>query len=135
MNSALNQSSPQCQRIDKWLWCARFYKSRSLAAKIVSSGAVRLQRSDQTVRIEKPSALVQPNDQLSFLRGDRLTVVEVRALATRRGPASEAQTLYLDLSPPPSPKAPSENKPFAREKGLGRPTKRDRRAIDAIKDC
>lgn len=124
-------AGPASQRIDKWLWCARLFKTRTLAAKIVSAGGVRLTRASETTRIEKPSAMIRIGDQVAFMIGDRVKVIEVQAFALRRGPASEAQVLYADRSPPPKdlpPEALGE-----RGKGAGRPTKKERRAVDRLK--
>ena len=125
------------QRIDRWLWCARFFKTRALAAKYVGEGHIRLSRAsapdDQNaIRIEKPSALVRAGDTLVFTLHDRLRIIKVNACATRRGPAVEAATLYEDQSPPP-PKKERTPAPFARDAGAGRPTKRERRALDALR--
>ncbi|MEL7114873.1 MAG: RNA-binding S4 domain-containing protein [Pseudomonadota bacterium] len=87
-------------RIDKWLWYARFFKTRSLAAKLVTGGHVRV----NSTRVSKASAAVGPGDVLTFPQGSRIRVVELVETGTRRGPAPEAQTLYTDLSPPPEPK-------------------------------
>jgi ribosome-associated heat shock protein Hsp15 len=111
-------------RVDKWLWHARFFKTRSLAAKIVASGAVRLNGT----RIAKSAVLVGHADVLTFTKGDTVWVVRVLEIGTRRGPASEAQSLYEDLSPPPPPKVEQQSVP--RYDGGGRPTKRDRRKMD-----
>ena len=108
-------------RIDKWLWQARFFKTRSLAAKVVSGGHVRV-NSD---KIDKPARNVGPGDVLTFAQGRDVRIVRIVALGTRRGPASEAQTLYEDLSPPRND-APA-NPGF---EGKGRPTKKERRQID-----
>lgn len=121
------------QRLDRWLWCARFFKTRTLAARFVGDGNVRVTRNDNTVRAGKPSFPIREGDTLVFTRGDRLRIIKVLAHAARRGPASEAQTLYTDESPPPPPRGERTSGPFAREKGAGRPTKKDRRAIDALK--
>ena len=126
------------QRIDRWLWCARFFKTRALAAKYVGEGHIRLSRAsapdDQNaIRVEKPSALVRAGDTLVFTLHDRLRIIEVNACATRRGPAAEAATLYEDQSPPPPPKKERSPAPFARDAGAGRPTKRERRALDALR--
>ncbi|MFQ5562293.1 MAG: RNA-binding S4 domain-containing protein [Parvularculaceae bacterium] len=121
------------QRIDKWLWCARFFRTRSVAAKFVAGGGVRLTRAAATQRIEKPSALVRPGDSIAFALGPRLRVIEICALADRRGPASEARALYNDNSPPPPLKRETVRSAGVREKGAGRPTKKDRRALDALK--
>lgn len=119
-------SPPGTQRLDKWLWFARVTKSRTLAAGLVSDGRVRLNRE----RVEKPSATVRAGDVLTVGVGARVRVLEVIAPGHRRGPASEAQTLYRDLTPPAPPKDEAETAPAAREAGSGRPTKRDRRQID-----
>ncbi|MEM7547670.1 MAG: RNA-binding S4 domain-containing protein [Pseudomonadota bacterium] len=79
-------------RIDKWLWQARFFKTRSLAAKIVAKG-VRLNGQ----RNSKTHALLRPGDVLTFSQGTDIRVVRVLALGDRRGPAAEAQTLYEDI--------------------------------------
>ena len=105
-------------RIDKWLWHARFLKTRSLATKVVSGGHVRVNGD----KISKPAFNVGAGDTLTFPQGNRIRVIEVAALATRQGPATEAATLYLDKTPetdyvPPNP----------RYEGSGRPTKKDRR--------
>jgi len=85
---------PGRQRIDKWLWHARFFKTRSLAARICRDGRVR--RNGDVV--PKPRALVEPEDVLTFIQGERVRVVRILALAERRGPATEARALYEDLS-------------------------------------
>lgn len=84
-------------RLDKWLWYARLTKSRSDAQDLAESRHLRL---DGRV-IERASALVRPGQVLSFPWNDRVKIVRVEALADRRGPFSEAQHLYTDLSMPP----------------------------------
>lgn len=108
-------------RIDKWLWHARFYKTRSLAAKQVGAGHVRVNGA----KISKPSQNVSIGDVLTFAQGDRIRVVRVEALSLRRGPAPEAQMLYFDMTEP-------QEKPPANPKfeGKGRPDKKQRRALD-----
>ncbi|MCI5045498.1 MAG: RNA-binding S4 domain-containing protein [Aquisalinus sp.] len=127
---------PASQRIDKWLWCARFFKTRSLAGKAVAAGDMRLTRGEQTQRIIKASFSVQQDDTIAFTRHTRLFIVRVKSCALRRGPAPEAQALYEDLSPPPPPK-PEKNlaavSNFEREKGAGRPTKKDRRDLEKVR--
>jgi ribosome-associated heat shock protein Hsp15 len=114
-------------RVDIWLWRARFFKTRSLAAKAVSAGTIRIDRNGAPARLDKPSALVRPGDVLSFARSDGLVrVVEVTAFGERRGPASEAMTLYVDRTPAA---APARSEPSLAER-KGRPTKKDRRALD-----
>jgi ribosome-associated heat shock protein Hsp15 len=83
-------------RIDKWLWQARFFKTRSLAARVVAEGKVRRNAE----RVEKPAQAVGSGDTLTFPQGNRIRVVRILAIGTRRGPAAEAQALYDDLAPP-----------------------------------
>jgi ribosome-associated heat shock protein Hsp15 len=128
-----NVAGEESQRIDQWLWRARFFKTRTLAAKFVSDGNVRVTRNGDTTRIDKASANIRPGDTLVFTRNDHLKIVAVLACAPRRGPASEAQQLYEDQSPPPPPREKRTPPAFEREKGAGRPTKKDRRAIAALK--
>jgi len=125
--------APDSQRIDKWLWCARFFKTRSLASKFVSTSQMRLTRDQNTSRIEKPSFMIRAGDELAFSIGERLKIILVEACGVRRGPASEAQTLYTDHTPPPPPRAEKPTPIFEREKGAGRPTKKDRRDMDRLK--
>ena len=90
-------------RIDKWLWQARFFKTRSLAAGVVSSGHLRL----NGVKMAKPGHDVRPGDVLTFAQASRIRVVRVLAPGTRRGPAEEARTLYADLDAGPEDAGPS----------------------------
>ncbi len=121
------------QRVDSWLWHARFFRTRTLAAAIVSAGKVRLTRNGVTSRIKKTSHLVRPGDDLTFPKARQIRIIRIMALAGRRGPAAEAQTLYEDLTPPPLPKAERPPKPAPRELGSGRPTKKERRALDRLR--
>src|SRR5271166_6956466 len=84
-------------RIDVWLWRARFFKTRSLAAHTVEDGGVRLSRGGALTPIEKPSRAVRPGDVLTFAQGTRWLAVKVEALGARRGPAPEARALYTML--------------------------------------
>ena len=121
-------------RLDKWLWHARFVKSRGLAAKLVSETGVRVNGT----RAAKPAAAVRPGDVLTFALGRHVRVIRILALGTRRGPAPEAQALYDDLDPPaPRAAEPEPGTPApaaAREPGAGRPTKAQRRALDRQRD-
>jgi len=83
-------------RIDKWLWQARFFKSRSLATKLCSGGTVRVNRTP----VAKPHQKVRIGDVLTFPQGRSVRVVRIVALGVRRGSAVEARALYDDLSPP-----------------------------------
>jgi ribosome-associated heat shock protein Hsp15 len=81
-------------RIDVWLWRARFFKTRSLAARIVEDGGVRLARGGARTPIGKPSRAVRCGDVLIFAQGTRWLAVKVEALGARRGPPPEARALY-----------------------------------------
>jgi ribosomal 50S subunit-recycling heat shock protein len=87
-------------RIDVWLWRARFFKTRSLSAKVCDEGRVRLTRAGVESRIDKPSRTVRPGDQIIFAMGGRLTAIRVEALGERRGPPAEARLLYAPLDEP-----------------------------------
>ena len=95
----MNEPRPTI-RVDKWLWYARFFKTRGLASKTVTGGHLRVNSN----RVTKASHSVGANDTLTFSQGDRIRVVQILDIGTRRGPAPEAQTLYDDLTPAP-PKA------------------------------
>jgi len=121
-------------RLDRWLWYARFFKSRSAASRLCASGKVRVNR--QIIR--KAHHAARPGDVLTFPQGRNIRVVRIAQLGSRRGPASEAQTLYEDLAPPQSKAASADTgadrgKVAPRESGAGRPTKAERRAIDRLK--
>ena len=85
--------APPSIRLDKWLWQARFCKSRGVAARLVADGAVRV----NAVRVTKPATAVRVGDGLSFAQGGRVRASASSALGTRRGPAPEARLLYADL--------------------------------------
>jgi ribosomal 50S subunit-recycling heat shock protein len=87
-------------RVDVWLWRARFFKTRTLAAKVVEDGRVRLTRTGQETRLDKPARPVKVGDALVFALGGRLTAVRVEALGDRRGPPAEARALYSPLDSP-----------------------------------
>jgi ribosome-associated heat shock protein Hsp15 len=110
-------------RLDKWLFHARFVKSRSLAAGLIEGAGVRVNGQ----RIAKPAYAVGPQDVLTFAVGTRVRVVRVLDIGERRGPAPEAQALYDDLSPPPPPPDLSRPVPVAG----GRPDKAARRRFAA----
>lgn len=91
-------------RIDKWLWQARFCKSRTLAATFVEGGKVRLNGS----RLTKPAHLVGIGDVLTFPQGNAIKVITILAIGTRRGPAPEAQALYREQGETSVPRAPDQ---------------------------
>jgi ribosome-associated heat shock protein Hsp15 len=83
-------------RIDVWLWRARFFKTRSLAARAVEAGSVRLMRGGSGRLVAKPAEGVGPGDMLTVAAGRMLRTVRVLALGERRGPATEARALYAE---------------------------------------
>lgn len=115
-------------RLDKWLWHARFFKTRSLAATRVVAGDVRVNGE----RTQKRSQMVGPSDALTFAQGDHIRVIQIEAIGQRRGPAPEAQSLYTDLSPP-EPRIKNTAPINPGYEGKGRPTKRNRRILDLSK--
>jgi ribosome-associated heat shock protein Hsp15 len=122
--------SETSQRLDKWLWCARFFKSRSLAAKFCEEARLRV--SGQLTH--KAHFGIRPGDVLTFPLGPHIRVIKILALALRRGPAPEARALYDDLSCPVSLDSAATNPDIGRrDAGSGRPTKAERRAIDRLR--
>lgn len=105
-------------RADKWLWQARFFKSRGRAAAVVEAGHLRV----NGVRAGKPAQTVRIGDVLTFMQESAVRVVRVAGLGTRRGPADEARALYDDLSHP------FVAQPGAPEPLSGRPDRNARRA-------
>ncbi len=92
----MSETADTC-RVDVWLWRARFFKTRSLAARIVEEGGVRVSRGGARIPLDKPSRSVHCGDVLTFAQGPRWIAVKVEALGVRRGPASEARTLYIEV--------------------------------------
>jgi len=88
-------------RLDKWLWCARFFKSRALATRFCAEVGVRINRHP----VMKPHHAIRPGDVLTFALGSNIRVVRIHALAERRGPPHAARELYDDLSTTPRPGA------------------------------
>ncbi|MDO6590266.1 RNA-binding S4 domain-containing protein [Loktanella sp. D2R18] len=114
----MTEAPRQTIRLDKWLWQARFFKSRSLAAGVVTSGKVRIDGNP----VSKPARGVGAGDVLTFTQADATKVVRILGLGTRRGPAPEAQALYEDMSPV------VERRPYnPGGDRKGRPTKKQRR--------
>lgn len=134
--AAPRPASETAQRLDKWLWFARIAKSRTLAATAVSEGKVKVNR----VKADKPSQTVKIGDVITSRINRTVRVLRVAGLGQRRGPATEAQGLYEDLTPPSQPTGEPAGADAAstawgaRAAGAGRPTKRDRRLIDGFKD-
>jgi len=130
----LLEQASSALRLDKWLWYARFFKTRSLATKLISSGKLRINGEVTS----KPHRHVQIGQVLTFAQGAHIRVIRVEQLASRRGPAPEAELLYTDLDPPQKQNtdaASSAQPDFEhRQTGSGRPTKRDRRQTARLKD-
>lgn len=123
-------AGPQKQRLDRWLFFSRALKSRTLAQKLIESGAVRV-NSERTLA---PDHRVGAGDVLTMTVNRRLLVWRILDCGSRRGPATEAVLLYEDLSPPPLPRHPDDALPLAvREPGTGRPTKKQRRDTDSYR--
>ncbi|QFY61753.1 RNA-binding S4 domain-containing protein [Rhizobium grahamii] len=117
------------QRIDKWLFFTRMVKSRSLAQSHVQSGHVRINGA----RVLQPSQMVKIGDKIELTLERRDVILQVKAGGERRGPYEEARLLYDDLSP--SPEETAKLTPYEqaiRAAGAGRPTKKERRAIDRL---
>ncbi len=119
-------------RLDKWLWAARFFKTRSLAQQAIEAGRVRLAGERA-----KPAKEVSPGDRLSIRIGDAEWEVTLRALSERRGPAAQARTLYEE-----SEESARRREARRAERVLtveparelhGRPTKRDRRNLERLR--
>lgn len=114
----MNTEPRQTIRLDKWLWHARFFKSRSIAAGVITSGKVRV----DGVPVSKPARAVGAGVVLTFSQADATKVVRILGCGERRGPAPEAQLLYEDMSPV------VERRPYnPGGDRKGRPTKKDRR--------
>ncbi len=121
-------------RIDKWLWAARFFKTRSLAAKAVDGGKVRLNGAGA-----KPSRELKAGDELEIRIGELEWVIEVRALSRQRGPAAQAALLYIERADSRARReaaiAMRKAAPHPGAKVKGRPTKKDRRQIRRFTDA
>jgi ribosome-associated heat shock protein Hsp15 len=119
-------------RLDKWLQVARVFKTRSQATRACALG--RVQVNGAPAKAHRPLAV---GDRVEVAQADRQRVLEVRRLHDRTLPKAEARELYEDHSPPPPPRDSLERllarPPVRRERGAGRPTKRERRQIDRLR--
>ena len=119
-------------RLDKWIWYARFIKSRTLATKLCNSGKVRV----NGMLVKKAHQVIRSGDVLTFPLGPDIRVIKILHLGARRGPAKEAQALYEDLQPIVRTEINKEfvfpMGPAKRDPGSGRPTKSERRAIERL---
>lgn len=125
------QNDEQAVRIDKWLWAARLFKTRSLARDAIEAGHVRV--NDTRCR---PSRLARVGDRLNVVRGDATIELIVKALSDQRGPATVAQTLYEETAASVEERSHREQAGVDREHGQheagSRPTKRDRRKLQRL---
>ena len=128
-------SEIQSMRLEKWLWCARFYKTRSLAVEEIGKGRVTVNKANA-----KASREIRPGDTIDLRQGSIPKEVIVRSLSNMRGPAPVAQLLYEE-----TPQSLAQREQLAEQRRLapepadalaalhaGRPTKRDRREIDRV---
>lgn len=113
-------------RVDKWLWYARFFKTRGLASKQVTAGHVRI----NSAKISKAAHQVGAGDTLTFPQGTIIRVVEILELGVRRGPAPEAEKLFHDRTP-----VQEKRPPAIKTARKGRPTKKDRRGMLLSRDA
>ena len=116
----------EAQRIDKWLWHARFAKTRTAAQKLAISGQIRVNRDKN----DSASRIVKIGDVLTVAQGSVVRVVRIAGIGERRGPATEAQRLYDEVTPPLKSTAPAAPAPVL---SGARPNKRDRRALQELK--
>ena len=117
------------QRLDKWLFFTRLQKSRSIAQKTIETGDVRVNGA----RINQPSFGVKPGDVVLLSLDRRDLTVRVLLPGDRRGPFEEARLLYEDLTPPQvAGERPTPFEQATRERGSGRPTKKERREVDRL---
>lgn len=90
------ESNGRPRRLDKWLWCARQFKTRSLAARFVAEENVRVTRAGATQRVDRPAFALHLGDEISYLTGERLIVLSVLGFSERRGSPEFARTLFSD---------------------------------------
>ncbi|WP_156753646.1 RNA-binding S4 domain-containing protein [Actinokineospora pegani] len=115
-------------RVDRWLWAVRLTKTRSDAAAACRGGHVRVND-----RPAKPATPISPGDTVRARIGDRTRLVEVVRVIEKRVGAPEAALCLIDNSPPPPSKDPLQAPIARRERGAGRPTKRERRVLDQFR--
>ena len=121
------------ERLDKFLFFSRAIKSRTLAQKVIEGGAIRV----NSERTDRSDHKVGAGDVLTMALHGRIVIWRIIDPGTRRGPAGEAQGLYEDLSPAPLPKqelSPYDAAIAPRGDGAGRPTKKERRDTDRLRD-
>lgn len=128
--TALAETAERRLRLDKWLWHARFHKSRTLAAAVCAGGRIRLNGNPVT----RAHQMVKLGDVLTFPYGKEIRVIRIVALGERRGPAVEARTLYEDVTTPVAGPPAADGATFVvRDSRQGRPTKAERRALEHLR--
>lgn len=115
-------------RVDRWLWAVRLYKPRSAATAACRGGHVKING-----RAAKPATAVRAGDRVEAFAGGRTRILEVVEVIEKRVGAAAAAACVVDHSPPPAPRAQAPADPFARDRGTGRPTKRDRREMERLR--
>lgn len=129
---AAREPGGEPQRLDKWLWAARFFKTRHLAAEAITGGKVQV--GEQRV---KPARLIRPGDRIRIRKGARLWEVIVQGVSRQRGPAPQAMLLYEETPASKAARAVATERrtetSMPRFPAPGRPTKRDRRKLDQLK--
>lgn len=123
--TAATQSAVTEVRLDKWLWAARCFKTRGVAAEACDAGHVKVNGNSA-----KPAKPIRRGDRIEARTPGGMRVFEVVELSDRRGPAEQARKLYIDHSPPPPPK---EEGMVVRDRGAGRPSKRELRQIQKLR--
>ena len=126
MRSSLTQPTASAVRIDVWLWAVRIFKTRSLAAEAVRAGHVKIDG-----KAVKPAAQVVPGETVRVWKDHRELILDVAATVTKRVGAPRARSCYIDHSPPPPPRELFAAPPV-RDRGTGRPTKKERRETDRL---
>jgi ribosome-associated heat shock protein Hsp15 len=124
----MSQPANETVRLDRWLWAARMFRSRTLAADACDGGKVHVNGG-----AAKPHKPLRVGDVLTITTEAGKRELRVLGLSERRGPYEQARQLYDDLTPAPPPRAEPEAPALWRERGSGRPTKRDRRRIERIR--
>ena len=115
-------------RLDKWLWAARCYKTRGLASQACAAGHVKVNGDSA-----KASKTIRCGEEIHVRLGPWTRILIVVALADKRGPAAVARELYEDRSPPPPTRDPEAMTLPRRERGAGRPSKRERRKLNDLR--
>ena len=126
MRSSLTQPTASAVRIDVWLWAVRIFKTRSQAAEAVRAGHVKI-----AGKAVKPAAPVVPGETVRVWKDHRELILEVAATVSKRVGAPVARSCYIDHSPPPPPRELFAAPPV-RDRGTGRPTKKERRETDRL---